>query len=86
MVKEIERYGIPIVHMATITTISESMLEPKKQDSYHPLLEPTSSLLHPHPVGNPGLNSEDEHALRKELVKRALNGLATDITKITHFE
>ena len=76
MVKEIERYGIPIVHMATITTISESVGANR--------IVPTVAI--PHPVGDPGLNSEDEHALRKELVKRALNGLATDIAKITHFE
>jgi betaine reductase len=31
-------------------------------------------------------NAEDEHALRKEMVKRALDALATEITEITHFE
>jgi glycine/betaine/sarcosine/D-proline reductase family selenoprotein B len=49
MVKEIERYGIPIVHMATITTISESVGANR--------IVPTVAI--PHPVGNPGLNSED---------------------------
>ena len=76
MVKEIERYGIPIVHMATITTISESVGANR--------IVPTVAI--PHPVGNPNLNAEDEHALRKELVKRALDALATEITEITHFE
>jgi betaine reductase len=53
MVKEIERYGIPIIHMATITTISESVGANR--------IVPTVAI--PHPVGNPQLNAEDEHAL-----------------------
>jgi len=76
MVKEIERYGIPIVHMATITTISESVGANR--------IVPTVAI--PHPVGNPHLNKEDEHALRKALVKKALDGLATEISEPTHFE
>jgi betaine reductase len=76
MVKEIERYGIPIVHMATITTISESVGANR--------IVPTVAI--PHPVGNPHLNKEDEHALRKAMVKKALDGLATEVTEPTHFE
>jgi glycine reductase len=76
MVKEIERYGIPIVHMATITTISESVGANR--------IVPTVAI--PHPVGNPALSPEDEYALRKELVGRALQALATEITEVTHFE
>jgi betaine reductase len=76
MVKEIERYGLPIVHMATITTISESVGANR--------IVPTVAI--PHPVGNPNLAPEDEYTLRKELVGRALNALATEITEITHFE
>ncbi|ATW27307.1 glycine reductase [Candidatus Formimonas warabiya] len=76
MVKEIERYGIPIVHMATITTISESVGANR--------IVPTVAI--PHPVGNPKLNAEDEHALRRTLVKKALDALATEVTEPTHFE
>lgn len=76
MVKEIERYGIPIVHMATITTISQSVGANR--------IVPTVAI--PHPVGNPTLKPEDEKALRKQMVKRALDALATDITEPTHFE
>lgn len=76
MVKEIERYGIPIVHMATITTISESVGANR--------IVPTVAI--PHPVGNPKLNKEDEHTLRKSLVKKALDALATEISEPTHFE
>ncbi len=76
MVKEIERYGIPIVHMATITTISESVGANR--------IVPTVAI--PHPVGNPKLSKADEHALRKGMVKRALHALATEITETTVFE
>jgi betaine reductase len=76
MVKEIERYGIPIVHMATITTISESVGANR--------IVPTVAI--PHPVGNPSLKPEDEKTMRKAMVKRAVDALATDITEPTHFE
>jgi glycine reductase len=76
MVKEIERYGIPIVHMATITTISESVGANR--------IVPTVAI--PHPVGNPKLNKEDEHSLRRALVKKALDALSTEVSGPTHFE
>jgi betaine reductase len=76
MVKEIERYGIPIVHMATITTISESVGANR--------IVPTVAI--PHPVGNPSLKSEDEKIMRKAMVKRAVDALATEISEVTHFE
>lgn len=76
MVKEIERHGIPIVHMATITTISESVGANR--------IVPTVAI--PHPVGNPSLKPEDEYALRKAMVKKAVDALATEITDVTHFE
>ncbi len=76
MVKEIERYGIPIIHMATITTISESVGANR--------IVPTVAI--PHPVGNPDLNAADEKTLRKEMVKRALDALATKVDQVTHFE
>ncbi|CVK18086.1 hypothetical protein KL86SPO_31465 [uncultured Sporomusa sp.] len=76
MVKEIERYGIPIVHMATITTISESVGANR--------IVPTVAI--PYPVGNPKFDKGEEHALRKTLVKKALDALAADITEPTQFE
>lgn len=76
MVKEIERYGIPVVHMSTITTISESVGANR--------IVPTVAI--PYPVGNPSLGPENEHKLRRALVKKALDALATEITEITHFE
>ena len=76
MVKEIERYGIPIVHMATITTISQSVGANR--------IVPTIAI--PHPVGNPDLPAEEELDLRRKMVKRALEALSTEVTQSTQFE
>lgn len=75
MVKEIERYGIPIVHMSTITTISESVGANR--------IVPTIAI--PHPVGNPNLPPQEEYSLRKKLVERALKALTTEIEETTQF-
>lgn len=74
--KEIERYGIPIIHMATITTISQSVGANR--------ILPTVAI--PYPMGNPELTPEDEHALRYSMVEKALNGLATAVGGPTQFE
>jgi len=76
MVKEIERYGIPIVHMATIITISQSVGANR--------IVPTVAI--PHPVGNPSLSAEGEHELRKSLVDKALKALTTEVSGITIFD
>jgi len=76
MVKEIERYGIPVVHMATITLICESVGANR--------IVPTIAI--PYPVGDPKLSKEDEHTLRKNLVKKALDTLETEISEQTLFE
>ena len=76
MVKEIERYGIPVVHMATITTICESVGANRI----------VQTVAISYPIGNPKLNTKDEHALRKALVKKALDALSTEVTGPTHFE
>ena len=76
MVQEIERYGIPIVHMATITTISKSVGANR--------IVPTIAI--PHPVGNPDLPAEEELALRRKMVKTALEALSTEVTEPTEFE
>ncbi len=76
MVKEIERYGIPIVHMSTITTISESVGANR--------IVPTIAI--PYPVGNPNLPKNEEYIMRKKMVAKALKGLSTEITETTQFE
>lgn len=62
--------------MATITTISESVGANR--------IVPTVAI--PYPVGNPNLNKDDEHALRKAMVKKAVDALATPVTEPTQFE
>ena len=75
MVKEIERYGIPIVHMATITTISKSVGARR--------IVPTVAI--PYPVGNATESPENEMNLRRNLVNKAVEALATDINDTTIF-
>ena len=75
MAKEIERYGIPITHMATITTISMSVGANR--------IVPTVAI--PHPVGDPKLSKNGEYELRRRLVKTALDALATEVTEQTLF-
>lgn len=62
--------------MATITTISESVGANR--------IVPTVAI--PHPVGNPKLDPENEHKLRKNLVNKALTALTTEITEPTYFD
>ena len=76
MVKEIERFGIPVVHMATITTISKSVGANR--------IVPTIAI--PYPVGNPRLSAEDELALRRSLTQKAVKSLATAVNGVTEFE
>ena len=74
MVKEIERAGIPVVHMCTVTPISMTVGANR--------IVPTI----PHPLGNPELSHEEEKALRRGLVEKALKALETEVTEQTIFE
>ena len=76
MVKEIERAGIPVVHMYTVTPISMTVGANR--------IVPTIAI--PHPLGNPSLSHDEEYALRKKLVNRALEALTTEVTEQTIFE
>ena len=76
MVKEIERYGLPIVHMSTITTISHSVGANR--------IVPTIAI--PYPVGNPSLEPDKEFTLRQTLVRKAVNALGTEVSGVTIFE
>ena len=76
MVKEIERAGIPVVHMCTVTPISMTVGANR--------IVPTIAI--PHPLGNPSLSHDEEYALRKKLVFRALEALSTEVTGLTIFE
>jgi len=76
MVKEIERVGIPVVHMCTVTPISLTVGANR--------ILPTVAI--PHPLGNPALPAEEEYALRKKLVQAALRALCTEVEDQTVFE
>jgi len=69
MVKEIERAGIPVVHVCTIVPISLTVGANR--------IVPAVSI--PHPLGNPALSKEDEYKLRYDLVKKALNALTVEV-------
>ena len=76
MVKEIERTGIPVVHMCTVTPISMTVGANR--------IVPTVAI--PHPLGNPALSPQEEKALRRKLVERALEALCTEVSQQTVFE
>ena len=76
MVKEIERAGIPVVHMCTVTPISMTVGANR--------IVPTIAI--PHPLGNPALSHDEEKALRRKLVERALEALPTEVEDQTIFE
>ncbi len=65
MVKEIERAGIPIIHVTNLTKISEGI-------GAHRILRGNSVL---HVFGNPSLPQKQEENFRKELVEEALQML-----------
>ena len=61
MVKEIERAGLPVVHMCTVVPISLTVGANR--------IVPTIAI--PHPLGNPALDKEEEKKLRRKLVDNA---------------
>ena len=76
MVKEIERAGLPVVHMCTITPISVTVGANR--------IVPTIAI--PHPLGNPALSAADEKKLRRSLVEKALKALTTEVSGQTVFD
>ena len=74
MVKEIER-KLPVVHMCTIVPISLTVGANR--------IVPTIAI--PHSLGDPTRTPEEEKALRRKLVERALKALQTEITEQTVF-
>ncbi len=76
MVKEIERTGIPVVHICTVTPISMTVGANR--------IVPAIAI--PHPLGNPELPFDDEYALRRKLVDKALEALSTEVDDQTIFE
>ncbi len=76
MVKEIERSGMPVVHIATVTPIALTVGANR--------IVPAIAI--PHPLGDPSLSPAEEKALRRKIVEKALKALQTDIEEQTVFE
>ena len=76
MVKEIERAGIPVVHICTLTPISMTVGANR--------IVPAVAI--PHPLGNPALDKEEEKKLRRQIVEKALKALTTEVDGQTIFE
>jgi len=75
MVKEIERHGIPVVHMCTVIPISVTVGANR--------IVPTVAI--PYPFGDPSLPPAEERELRKRLVIKAIAALCTPVEEQTVF-
>lgn len=76
MVKEIERAGIPVVHICTVVPISLTVGANR--------IVPAIAI--PHPLGNPALPYEEEKKIRRVLIQKAFKALQTEIEGQTVFE
>jgi len=76
MVKEIERAGLPVVHICTVTPISKTVGANR--------IVPATAI--PYPLGNINLPENEEKQVRTKILKTALKALSTDITEQTIFD
>lgn len=76
MVKGIEKYGIPVVHMATVVPISLTIGANR--------IIPGVGI--PYPLGDPPQGEIDSYKFRVSLVRRALAALQTSVEHQTVFE
>lgn len=76
MLKEIERAGMPIVHMANLIPVTTTVGANR--------IVPTISI--PYPLGDPKQPKEQQWKLRYHRVGVALDALTTDIKEQTVFK
>lgn len=76
MVKEIEKTGLPVVHICTVVPISLTVGANR--------IVPAIAI--PHPLGNPSLSRTEEVALRRGIVEKALKALTTEVDDQTVFD
>jgi len=77
MTREIERVaGIPVVHIATIVPIMETVGSNR--------IVPGVAI--PYPMGAPVSDDSKGHVQRRELLMRAITAMQTPITEQTVFE
>lgn len=75
MVKGIEKYSIPVVHMATVVPISLTIGANR--------IIPGIGI--PYPLGDPPQGEADSYKLRLSMVKKALAALQTPVEEQTVF-
>ena len=75
MVKEIERSGLPVVHICTIVPISLTVGVNR--------IVPAVAI--PHPLGDPTRTLAEEKIIRRKLVEKALRALQTEVHEQTVF-
>ena len=76
MVKEIERAGIPVVHICTVTPISMTVGANR--------IVPAIAI--PYPLGNPALSAAEEKQIRRKIVETALKAACTEVDGQTIFD
>ena len=74
--REIERIGIPVAHITTMSLIS-------KQTGANRIV---TAIKIPHPCGDPDSPPDTDRALRRGIVKTAFEVLQTDVSEPTIFE
>lgn len=76
MVKGIEAYGIPVVHMCTVVPISLTIGANR--------IIPAIGI--PYPLGDPTQGEVESKQIRERLVERALKAIQTPVSEQTVFE
>ena len=76
MVKGIEAYGIPVVHVCTVVPISKTIGANR--------IVPAIGI--PYPLGDPTEGEVESRKIRDMLVERALQALETPVSEQTVFE
>jgi len=76
MVKEVERAGIPVVHICTVTPISMTVGANR--------IVPAIAI--PYPLGNPTKSMEEEKQIRRKILLRSLEALSMEVSEQTIFE
>lgn len=74
--KEIERFGMPIVQLCNLVPVAVTVGSNK--------IVPTISI--PYPLGDPATPPAEQHKLRYKIVRRALDALTEEITEQTVFK
>ena len=76
MAKELERAGLPTAHVCSIVPISRTVGANR--------IVPSVAI--PHPLGDPARSPDEERALRRVLVERALRAVCTEVAEQTVFD